>query len=190
MELRDLEFLWPELYIDSPNKKQLYLSDMVSKLRGEKKICGMTALHFDPVNEENGPIFLTIDCPAGGSTYCLRWDEEKGYWECLGKLYQTFEWGLRLLNRYWNICAIRLKSGEAVLLKDAISLCLGEKYEGLLFKGKGVWEDEMLILKLEREERLENYFEEQKCYRLNRDSDEWEFFGMLIKNPRQNLRLR
>ena len=182
MELRDFEFLWRELYIDSGGKRQIYLTDMLGKFRGEREISGMPALQFDPVNEED-PIFLTIDSDPGGSTYCLKWNEDKDKWECLGKLLQTYEWGPCMLNRYWSQCAMKLASGEMVYLKNSIAFCMGEKCGGLLFKGKGIWEDKTLILKLDREYKLGGYFEEQICYRLNKDNDDWEFFGMLVKQP-------
>src|SRR3989338_6604654 len=102
MELRDLEFLWRELYIEVGNKRQIYLSDMLKKFLGEKKIFGISVLQFEPINEEEDPIFLTVDSNTGGSTYCMKWNEEKDEWECLGRLLQTYEWGPYMLNHYWS----------------------------------------------------------------------------------------
>ena len=183
MELKDLELLWRELYIENSNKKQTYLSDMLARLMGEKNFSGIPALQFEPIKEEDNYIFLTVDSDSQGPVYCSKWNEEKEEWECLGKLFQTYEWGPCMLNRYWNQCAVSFASEELVYLKDVITSCMGEKYGGLLFKGKGIWDGEMLILKLDREEKLQNYYQNQKCYRYNKDSGEWEFFGMLIKQP-------
>ena len=185
MDLRSLEFSWKEYYIKYPNNRETYLTDMLKSLKGEKKVGGRNALQFSSLNEEDGLIFISVEFdPATNFNYCLKWNDDKEKWEILGILLPTNEWGLRLFSYYWSSCAIGLYSSSTIVhLKDTIAGCFGEKYGGLLFKGKGIWDGEMLILKLDREEKLQNYYEDQKCYRYDNDSGEWEFFGMLLKNP-------
>lgn len=185
MDLNTFSVLWPELTV---KKRDLVgpviaLRDILVKSLGETERGGRRGISFEHVNDDLTPYILRPEQPRlDGSTHCYWWNEEKEEWQSLGDLFLRKEWGVYQLARFWKTCGIQFANGKKISFESAIDRCLGEKSEGLLFIGKGVWEGESMILKLEEEERLAGYWDSQKCYFLDRDSGEWKFFGWLLKS--------
>lgn len=187
MTVSDLRYAWREIVLKD-SKPQVRLRDILIKCCGEEvERGGRIGLVFDNVQEELNPFVLrpeevSLEDPT---TYLYYWDEERETWEYWGEISFTAEWGNYQLQRFWNSCGIVLaEDNRQTQLKDIFSYCLSEKYGGVLFIGKGKFDGEAFILKLDEEERLQNYFEPQKCFYLDdKETDEWKIFGTLIKNP-------
>ncbi len=156
------------------------LQDIAVRSRGICNIGGYTAVNFEAVDESVGAIFLR-PMMVGEHLHCFRWDDEKKRWDDMGKILISNEWKLHYFGNHWKACGIRLPNGEILRFNDIFSECLGERYDGLAFIGKGRYDGENLLIRLDTETPLGNFYDEQRCEKFDKEKDEWEYWGMLIK---------
>ncbi len=179
MDVDYFEIIFKELTVYNGNL-ETRLQDMVIRSRGICNIGGYAAVNFEAVNEDIGAIYLRPMMVAD-STHCFRWDEEKECWDDMGTILMSNEWKLHYFRYQWKACGIRLPNGEIRRFNDIFSECLGERYDGLAFVGKGRHDGENLLIRLDTETPLEKFYDEQRCEKFDKQKDEWEFWGMLIK---------
>lgn len=160
----------------------ILLTDMLKRPGRTLMIDGFEALEFEPMNEEVVRIILRVVEVFSDGTYCYQYHEDTGKWVNLGKIRYRSEWGKYIFIQSWEACGIRLTDAKKIIpFKDIFSECLGEKLDGVAFVGKGVLADKHLLLRLDTDERLSDYYSDQKCEMFNTETDEWEFWGMLVK---------
>ncbi len=180
MDLSFLDLNWRDLRIEG--KQMILLVDMLKRSRGTFIIDGYEAINFEPANEDIFRIVLRVFEVSGEGSYCYQLHEDTGKWVNLGMLRYRFEWGKYVFIQSWSLCGIKIPGlKEIVPLKDIFSGCLGEKLDGVAFVGKSGLNGKNVMLRLDTEERLERYDQEQKCEMFNTETDEWEFWGMLVK---------
>ena len=183
MELSYFETIFKELTI-CKDKMEIRLQDMVVRSRGMCTVFGHQAINFEAVDEDMDPIFLRT-VSVGDSTHCLKWDTDSGSWHDMGIILLSNEWKLNFFKNNWEMCGIQFPNGEIRHLKDIFSECLGHRHDGLIFVGKGRYDGENLLIRLDIETRLLDFYDEQRCEKFNKEIDEWEFWGMLVKKLRK-----
>ncbi len=173
--------IWKELQIRG-GPQVIVLKQMLAKCLGTCTIGGFEALKFEPANPDADILYFRTVLTENYNSHCLQWDPENEKWNLLGMLHYANEWGPYLLRTYWTQSAIRLPgSAKATLLADIFSECQGERHGGLLFSGKGKFDGEQILIRLDDETPLDTYSAPQRCERFNRETDEWEFWGMFLK---------
>ena len=179
MDLLYFEIIFKELTVHNGNM-ETRLRDMVVRSRGICEIGGCSAVNFESANEDVGTIFLRSET-IGESTHCFRWDDEKGRWDDMGRILLSNEWSNHYFKNNWENCGIIFPNGETRRLKDIFSECLGDRYDGLAFVGKGRYDGENFLIRLDMETPLLNFFDNQRCERFDKEDDEWKYWGMLVK---------
>lgn len=184
MDLAQFEVEWKE-YSVTLGRHTVNLRSMLVRSRGTCTKGGYKAVNFKAVNEDVDPMFLRPAVAPDGTSYCMRWNDETEKWENIGHILISNEWSANQLKSKWQDCAIQLaSSGKILNFRDIFSDCIGERYDGVCFVGKGRFDGENILLRLDREKQVTDYFSDQDCERYNEEKDEWEFWGMLIKrNP-------
>ena len=185
MDLASFEYFWPEIILKQNvySHDALRLQDILIRCKGEVTRDGYRALSFDHINEDLNPFILRSERKTFDSlACCYKWNEETEKWGLLGIMFLTNEWGNFQLRRLWEQCGIVFpNTNQITALKDIFSQCLGEKSEGLLFIGREKFRGDSLILKLDEKIRLPRYLDPQKCFFLNKETEEWEILGTLFK---------
>ncbi|MBU6142127.1 hypothetical protein KGO95_03375 [Patescibacteria group bacterium] len=182
MDLQGLEIRWKEHCIElKEGEKYVYFTDLFSGPRGTKMIGGYMAVQFARKDADADDLFLCV-APTEKNFHCLSWDADRSRWVDMGILHYTNEWGNYQFMMYWDKCAIVLeKSKETIKLCDIFSQCLGERYEGLLFLGAGILEDQRFVLKLDTDTRLSSLLSAQQCLYYDKDAGEWKPYGTLLR---------
>lgn len=182
MNLMNFENEWRDFAIFN-GKTVVSLRVMLVRSRGICTIDGCKAINFESANEDVDPMILRLITDAGGTIFCLRWDDNKEEWERFGCLVPANEWSTAQLERHWKDCAIQPVGTRRILnFRDIFSSCIGERYEGVAFTGKGKYDGENFLIRPNCDKQLANYYDDQRCERFNKEDNEWEFWGMLVKH--------
>lgn len=188
MDLWQFEVEWREYSVMKIEKRVttvVNLRSMLKRSRGIYTRGECKAINFEAVNDEVDPMFLCLGKDNAGSTFCLRWNDETEKYENIGLLIPANEWSANQLQRYWEGCAIQLRNPARVLnFREIFEKCIGERYDGVSFVGRGRFDGENILIRLNCDKQLANYYDDQVCEKYNEDKDEWEYWGMLIKHVR------
>ncbi|GEM_PF-4785626 len=181
MDFPFFELNWKDMQIEG--RQVIPLADMLKRSRGTCRVGGLQSISFEAVNPEIDRIVLRITETAEG-TYCFQWDDDEEDWINLGFVRFRPEWGRYMFILRWESCGIRLPGEKKVVpLKEIFSSCVGERFDGVAFTGKEgtALEGRSLMLRLDTDTRLSDDHEEQKCDMFNDVTDDWEFWGVLVK---------
>lgn len=188
MDLSQFEVEWREFAVVKMEKKVTVVTNLRSMLKRSRGIYtkgGYKAINFESANEDVDPMFISLGKDNGGNTFCLRWDDVSEKWENIGMLVPSNEWSANQLQRYWEDCAIQLKNPNKVWnFREIFEKCIGERYDGVCFVGRGRFDGENILIRLNCDKQLANYYDDQVCEKYNEDKDEWEYWGLLVKHVR------
>lgn len=178
---------WQDLWIKG--EKKILLWKILKRYQDEFKIDDRDAISFECADDPSERMIFSF-IEVGGRSHCCIWDESKKIWIIAGTLYFRNEWGKYLFEDRWRSLRIRLPGTKRLVpLRYIFSECLGERFDGVAFRGKGKLDGLEPLLRLDQDQEIQHFYSDQRCEMFNEVTDEWEFWGTVVKKINKPPRL-